>query len=297
MAKVISVFSQKGGVGKTTVSVNLSAALALMLSHENSGTPGRVLLVDLDEQAHGALALSSGFYGNSKDADLGPYDNIAGLLTLKTTAPVTSIIRQARIPIYAEGNLDYIPSSRSKMAMVGVSLMNAGREGLLRLIRIIEPIEHMYEYVVIDNPPGLNYLALNGLITANYVMVLTQLEAPSIESLRNSMQTVRTVQEDYNPNLELLGIVPNMCDFRITEQAKFFAVLNEYYEGQILPHISRRSEISYAMSEGLDIFSYRPPRSKTELVSASTSVKQFAKLANRIRKRMRAAEEQQKEVV
>ena len=76
MAKILSIFSQKGGVGKTTLSVNISAGLSLMLSTEDDGNPGRVLLVDLDEQAHSAIILSSGFFGKLENLDLNPDENI-----------------------------------------------------------------------------------------------------------------------------------------------------------------------------------------------------------------------------
>lgn len=185
MAKILSIFSQKGGVGKTTLSVNISAGLSLILSSENAKKPGRVLLVDLDEQSHSAIALSGGFIDRKEDNTLKPDDNIAGLLLQRTKSPTTAIVRTSHIPVYAQGNLDYLPSSSEKMAVVS-SLLRESRElGLVRLSQIIKPISHLYDYIVIDNPPGLSYLALNGLVAASHVLLVTQLETPSIESMNN----------------------------------------------------------------------------------------------------------------
>jgi len=286
MAKILSVFSQKGGVGKTTLAVNISAGLSLMLSNENKEKPRRVLLVDLDEQAHSAITLASGFFGKLENLDRGPDENIAGLLLQSTQSPTTAIIRESRIPIYAKGNLDYLPSSREKMATVSALLRESQELGLVRLSQILKPISHLYEYIVIDNPPGLSYLALNGLIAASHVLLVTQLETPSLESLNNGIRTVATVQKKYNKALNFTGIVPNMCDFRITEQSKLLGLLDARFPDKLLPNIHRRAEITYAISSGLDIFSFRPARNKEEIESASLAVQEFASLLKELRRRM-----------
>jgi len=286
MAKILSVFSQKGGVGKTTLSVNISAGLALMLSAAKKENPGRVLLVDLDEQAHSAIALSSGFFGKLENLDLGPEENIAGLLLHSTQSPTTAIIRESRIPVHGKGNLDYLPSSQNKMATVSAFLRNSHELGLIRLAQILKPINHLYEYIVIDNPPGLSYLTLNGLIAASHVMLVTQLETPSLESLNNGIQTVKKVQKTYNKDLKLIGILPNMCDFRIAEQSKLLGSLDVRFPGKLLPNIHRRAEITYAISSGMDIFSFRPGRNKEEIESASLSVQEFTRLLIELRTRM-----------
>ena len=164
--KVLSVFNQKGGVGKTTTTINLGAALALMMSHEvgASEEPGRVLIIDLDQQTHSEITLSGGFFGQRRQTGLGPYDNIAGLLMLDTTLPVTDIIRTAEIPVGARHNMDFIPSSKEKMPNVDLALKNDPVDGLFRLREILETLEPFYQYVVIDNPPGLSYLSINSLV-------------------------------------------------------------------------------------------------------------------------------------
>ena len=124
--KVLSVFNQKGGVGKTTTTINIGAALALMMSHEAGANedPGRVLIIDLDQQTHSEITLSGGFFGQRRQTGLGPYDNIAGLLMMDTALPVTDIIRTSEIPHGARRNMDFIPSSKEKMPNVDTALKN-----------------------------------------------------------------------------------------------------------------------------------------------------------------------------
>ena len=130
MTKILSIFSQKGGVGKTTVSVNLSAAFALMLSHQNKENPGRVLHIDLDEQAQAVGVLSKIGMQNGEEP---PNENLADILMWESYSPVSLLIKQSMIPLYGKGNLDYLPSSMKKMARVNSTLEKAGTDGLYRL--------------------------------------------------------------------------------------------------------------------------------------------------------------------
>jgi len=286
--KVLSVFNQKGGVGKTTTTINLGAALALMMSHEVGANeePGRVLIIDLDQQTHSEITLSGGFFGQRRQTGLGPYDNIAGLLMLDTTLPVTDIIQTAEIPLGARHNMDFIPSSKEKMPNVDSALKNDPVDGLFRLREILETLEPFYQYVVIDNPPGLSYLSINSLVGSTHVLIPCQLEAPSIESLSGALKTIQSVQRQHNRSLQLLGILPTMCDFRQQEQHEFLASLNREYKNLILKPISRRADVNYANSEGLDIFSFKPSRKATAMASASPATQEFAQVAEEIRRRM-----------
>jgi len=286
--KVLSVFNQKGGVGKTTTTINLGAAFALMMSHEVGVTeePGRVLIIDLDQQTHSEITLSGGFFGQRRQTGLGPYDNIAGLLMLDTTLPVTDIIQTAEIPVSARHNMDFIPSSKEKMPNVDSALKNDPVDGLFRLREILETLEPFYQYVVIDNPPGLSYLSINSLVGSTHVLIPCQLEAPSIESLSGALKTIQSVQRQHNRSLQLLGILPTMCDFRQQEQHEFLASLNREYKNLILKPISRRADVNYANSEGLDIFSFKPSRKSGAMVSASPATQEFAQVAEEIRRRM-----------
>lgn len=286
--KVLSFFNQKGGVGKTTATVNIGAALALMLSYEAKPgkKPGRVLIIDMDEQTHSDMALSTGFFGNRIAPKLGPYDNIAGLLTLETDRPIVDIITTAEIPRAAAQNLDYIPSSEQKMPKVDSALSAEPVDGVYRLREILLPIEHLYEYVIIDNPPAKNFVSTNSLVAATHVVIPIQLETLSLNGLVKTKKTIESVQRQQNPHLKLIGILPTMCDFRYQEEREYMASLTNDYGNLVLSPISRRGEIKYAMSEGLDIFSFKPSRGKGEIASASQATQEYARVASEIRQRM-----------
>ncbi len=140
MTKILSIFSHKGGVGKTTVTVNLAAAFSLILSHENPENTKRVLLIDLDEQAHSATLMAREFYGKNDDLALDPFDNIASLLMHTTDKPIRKIIQTSHIPLHANNNLDYIPSNRVLMTKVAAHLRNNPADALTRLESLLTPI-------------------------------------------------------------------------------------------------------------------------------------------------------------
>jgi chromosome partitioning protein len=151
---------------------------------------------------------------------------------------------------------------------------------------ILETIEPFYQYVVIDNPPGLSYLSINSLVGSTHVVIPCQLEAPSIEGLTSALKTIQSVQRQHNPRLQFLGILPTMCDFRQQEQNEFLESLHAQYNNRILSPISRRADVSYANSEGLDIFSFKPARRSDQLMSANPATQEFAHVAEEIRQRM-----------
>lgn len=284
MTKVLSIFSHKGGVGKTSVTINLAAAFSLILSHKNPEDPKKVLVIDLDEQAHSATFLAGGFFNTPLSSESS--ENIATLLLGTSTLPIKDVIQKSRLPIHSKGKLDYIPSNRSLMARIESIFRKSGIKALYKLDDLLFPILNDYEYIIIDNPPGMNFTNLNGLVASTHVVVLSQLETPAIESLSNAIQTIHGIQDTHNSSLEIAGILPNMCDFRMSEHTQFLKMLKSHYRDNVLPPISRKSDITYATTKGLDIFSYKPPRSKNEIESKNNSVVEFAKLANALIKKM-----------
>ena len=285
--KIISCFSQKGGVGKTTATVNVSAAFGLMLWHETrpGQEPGRVLIVDLDQQANTDITLSGGFFGQRQQRNLGPYDNIAGLLMLDTQRPIFEIITNANIPVNAR-NVDFIPSNREKMLQVEPTLQSDPANGLFRLREVLEPVEASYDYVFVDNPPGVSHLSVNSLVAATHVILPIQLEAASVFGLADSLRAIKSIQQKYNRDLRVVGILPTMCNFRGAGQQEFYDGLCSQYGELMLPPISHRAEISDAFTAGLDIFSYKPARQAGSIMSSSPSTREYAQVAEELRSRL-----------
>jgi len=232
MGMIIAVANQKGGVGKTTTTVNLAAAIA------ESGA--RVLLIDLDPQGNATTGVGIDKYG----IELTTYD------LLLERVPVERIRKRS------EGaGLDLLPSN-SDLTAAEVGLMNA-QSGELRLKQMLEPVSAQYDYIFIDCPPSLNMLTLNALVAAHRVLVPLQTEYYALEGLSSLLDTVEQVRSSRNPGLVIDGIVRTMHDHRNRLGADVSAqLLNHFGEKVYRTVIPRNVRVAEAPSHGLPVIAY-----------------------------------------
>lgn len=232
MAKIFAVTNQKGGVGKTTTTVNLAASLA--------ATKRRILMIDLDPQ--GNATMGSGV--NKNEVELSAYD----LLTKK--ADFSEVVSRSEIGAY-----DVIPSNGDLTAAEVELLNEIGREHRLKIV--LSQVRDNYDFILIDCPPSLNMLTVNALSAADGVIIPMQCEYYALEGLAALMSTIEQIRESINPNIVISGILRTMYDPRSSLTRDVSQELEEYFGNQVYKvAIPRNIRLAEAPSHGMSALHY-----------------------------------------
>lgn len=235
MGKIYTLVNQKGGVGKTTTAVNLGAYLAVLKQ--------KVLIVDIDPQSNATSSL-----GVDKHGVRGGVYEI--LMNESKVAPFILLNQRMKLSL--------LPSSPS-LAGAEVELVNElGREHKLK--RALEPVIGQFDYILIDCPPSLGLLAINGLMAAkDGVIIPVQCEYLALEGIGELMRTIHRVRSALFPGLKVRGVVMTMYDGRTHLAADVVAEVKKYFSGQVFEAIIPRSiRLAEAPSYGLPITEYAP---------------------------------------
>jgi chromosome partitioning protein len=230
MGKIISVANQKGGVGKTTTAINLSASLAL------SGK--KVLLIDIDPQGNASSGL--GIDGNS----LGVYELLMGEASQAEVVCSTEIETLKIIP--------------SRVDLTGAEIELVSREKREKILKTaLNGIIEEYEFVVIDCPPSLGLLTLNALAVSNSVLIPMQCEYYALQGLSHLLKTLKLVKKSINPDLKVEGILLTMMDSRTLLATQVKDQVQKYFSDFLLKTIIPRNvRLSEAPSHGKPIMLY-----------------------------------------
>lgn len=227
MAKIFCIANQKGGVGKTTTTVNLAAGLAKI--------DQRVLLVDLDPQ--GNATMGAGI--NKATLKTSTYEVLLGLADAKT-ASVTSEV----------GQFDVLPANR-ELAGAEVELVDMDKRER-RLKDALALVENNYDFILIDCPPALSMLTLNGLCAAHGVIIPMQCEYYALEGLSDLVNTIKKVHANLNPDLKIIGLLRVMFDPRMTLSQQVSAQLEQHFGDKVFKTIIPRNvRLAEAPSYGI----------------------------------------------
>lgn len=232
MGKIIAIANQKGGVGKTTTSVNLGAGLAQVGK--------KVLLVDIDAQGNATTGVGV------EKSDLN--DCIYNVLVEDTD--VSTVIQKTTTE-----NLDVLPAT-IQLAGAEIELVpTISRE--VRLKRALQPIRNQYDYIIIDCPPSLGLLTINALTAADSVIIPVQCEYYALEGLSQLLNTVRLVQKHLNKDLMIQGVLLTMLDARTNLGIQVIDEVKKYFRDKVYRSIIPRNvRLSEAPSHGKPIMLY-----------------------------------------
>ena len=246
MGKIISLVNQKGGVGKTTTSINLSASLSL--------EGKKVLLVDLDPQGNATTGV--GF--NKADIERSVYEVFNGIVGIK------EVILQTKFR-----NLDLLPSSL-QLAGIDIELLDKGREDpsfqkSFQFKKAIDLVKDNYDYIIVDCPPSLGLITTNALAASDSVIIPVQCEFFALEGITQLLNAIMLTKKKLNPSLVLEGVLLTMFDSRANLSIEVIEEIRSYFKDKVyttlIPRLIRLAE---APSHGKPIIAY-DPKSKGSL--------------------------------
>ena len=249
MGKIISVSNQKGGVGKTTTALNLSACLGILEQ--------KVLLIDLDPQANA----TSGIGIDLKKIKHSSYQ------LLEHTEKVENIIIKSNTP-----NLDIIPSTIDLVAIELELVNHPNREFMLK--KALDSIKDNYDYIIIDCAPSLGLITLNALTASNSVIIPIQCEYFALEGLGKLLNTIKSIQKIHNQNLNIEGLLLTMYDSRLRLSNQVVEEVRKHFHNMVFKTIIQRNvTLGEAPSHGKNIIDYD---------STSKGAKNYIKLAHEL---------------
>jgi chromosome partitioning protein len=272
MATIITIANEKGGVGKTTTAVNLAAGLALRLV-DQTGANGKILLVDMDPQSHALLSIGYGHH------EVSTGNSLAALLTESPPPSIQPLLKRS----IHHPNLYYIPGNRSAM-LEAARMLPSLMANESRLYRALAPILNSFSYIIIDTPPNTGDLLINALVAASHILIPVETSYLGVSGLRELERTIEEIRVHFHPDLDVLGYLPTLCEEQRIETQEILEQLQKRFPGKVFSPIHKATDLAYAHSSHMDVFSYRPPRTRLpgQLASSSRATQEYANLVETV---------------
>lgn len=253
---VIAITNQKGGVGKTTTALNVSAALALMGK--------KVLLIDTDPQAHSTISLLN----NTQSFQKSLYD-----VLMKTGDKIESVIHPSTVPGLS------VAISKISMAKLEPTLIGE-IDGHYRLKEALQPIKNKYDFVFIDTPPTLGLITMNALVAASHILIPIQSSYLCLEGTDDLLETIEKVKKFANPTLQVLGVVITLHDQRTNISKDVVDRINKVFGDKVFKvSVSKSVKLEESPAYKESIFTYAP---------SSIGAQQYRKIAEELIRRAKS---------
>jgi cellulose biosynthesis protein BcsQ len=227
----------------------------------------------MDPQAHALLAIAFGEHLAQ------PADSLAALLTETPPPSIQRLLRRAE----HHPNLFFIPSQRDAMVEAARTL-----PGLManetRLAHALAPIQNQFAFIIIDTPPNTGDLLINAIVASQLLVVPVETSYLGVSGLRELQRTVEAVRMHFRPDLQIFGYLPTLCEEQRSEAQEILAEMERRYPGAVLPPIHKSTDLAYAHSAHMDVFTYRPPRIRRndQIASSSRATQEYAALVDAV---------------